>query len=220
MSKDAPLSYRLGPWDPKHGDMRQTAFTQCATCPTVGKIPIVHLGNNPEKIAKLYIRGEWDYDVHNPRRCFCPKCTKQRAIKAGEEVERMQKAPAPGLKEAQRIQVLSPPKVIDMRNEIGIKALNPQQKADLRRELDSTFDDSVGRYLDGNSDHKISEKLGIPRIVVEEFRENFYGELQDDPEIRAFRQQLDDAKRVLGNLQSSINKMELKLDEIARKVGL
>ena len=219
-----PLAYSLRPWDAANGDMRQTAHLQCASCPVVGRLSVVGIGNNPDMIQKLFIRMDWDCDVHHPSENYCPKCTKQRAIRAGEAVA-ARKSIADGIRSAQQKQALNPREPMQARSssprgDIGIKSLTPAQKSQLRTQLDSTFDDSIGRYLEGNSDHKISELLGIPRATVEEFRENFYGELQDDPEISAFRMQLDDAKRVMSNLQSSINKMELKLDEISKKVGL
>lgn len=224
MSRVQATSYRIGTWAPP-GDMRPTAISRCAKCGNEGRLIIAGVGNNPHKIEKFYIRLGWDYDVFSPGNCICPKCVRQREIRATEEVTRPRPVSAPpGLRTAQIAQALNPQKELPMRSsskeEVGIKSLSPEQKAKLRGELDSTFDDSVGRYLDGNSDHKISEKLGIARATVQEFRENFYGELQDDPEISAFRQQLEDAKRVVSNIQASVAKMELKLDEISRKVGL
>ena len=223
MSRTNPMAYRIGPFAPP-GDLRSTAITSCAKCGNEGKIIIAGMGNNPEKIEKLYIRLGWDYQRFSPGQCICAKCVKQREIRATEEVTRPRPVEAPGLRTAQVVQALNPQKEPTMRSssrgDVGIKSLTPEQKSKLRSELDSTFDDSVGRYLEGNSDHKISEKLDIARTIVQEFRENFYGELQDDPEISAFRQQLDDAKRVLSNMQGTVAKMELKLDEISRKVGL
>ncbi len=101
-----------------------------------------------------------------------------------------------------------------------MKDLTPDQKAALRREMDATFDDAIGRWLDGNSDHLVSEKLGIPRFIVTEYRELSYGPLKEDPEIAAIGQTLAEAKRTIVNLSASIQKIEARLEEVRRKVGI
>lgn len=220
--RTTPLAYVLRPWLPPH-DLRTTAVLTCAKCPREGKL-LIPGGNNPEKIEKLFIRMGWDCNVHNASECICPTCVKQREIRAGEAAKARREQP-PGLIAAQQRQALSPPKEVAVRSssprgDIGIKELTAEQKTALRNELGGTFDEVNGRYLDGNSDHAISEKLHIPRAVVAEFRENFYGELKDDPEVTAFRAQLEDAKRVLSNMQGTVAKMEAKLEEIAKRVGV
>ena len=86
--------------------------------------------------------------------------------------------------------------------------------------LDHSFDDKAGRYLDGANDHLFSEKTGIPRAVVIEFRELMFGPLKEDPLITGFRDQLDAVKKQMAALQSSIGKMELQIGEISKKNGM
>lgn len=221
MSRVNPLAYDLKPFAPP-GDLRPAAHLRCVSCPEVGKIIVSGFGNNPEKIEKYFIRLGWDASVHNSSSNYCPKCVKNRAIRAGEEARKRKEQP-PGLVAAIRTQALSPPQEKPVqRGEKPpmIKSLTPEQKAALRNELGGTFDESSGRYLDGNSDRAISEKLGIPMVAVVEFRENFYGELKDDPEITAFATQLAELKKVLGNLSETARKMEVKLEDLRRKAGV
>lgn len=223
MGKNTPLAWDLRPFDPPR-DVRASAHLKCGYCPEVGKILISGFGHNPEKIAKYFTRLGWEVDQHNQARCFCKKCVANRKIRAQEEAEeRRKKSVADGLLAAQRKQALSPPQERVMngpRAEVGIKSLSPEQKAALRRELDATFDDSVGRYLEGNSDHAISEKLNIPRAIVGEFRENFYGELKDDPELAAIRAGIEDGRKFLRNFEASLDRLEARVNEYAKKVGL
>lgn len=218
------LSYRLRPFDVARNDMRQTAVISCAKCGEQGKLPVVNRGNNPEWIEKQFIRMRWECDVHNAKRNLCPRCIKNREIRLekeqaldklaqlGQEIERGARQPEyPGI---------VPVKKKEEQKEMSIKDLSPEKKTALRNELGGTFDEAAGRYIDGNSDHSISEKLGIPRKTVVEFREAFYGELKDDPEITAFRMQLEDAKRVVNNMQTTLQKMEEKLATISKRVGL
>lgn len=225
MGKNTPLAWDLRAFDPPR-DVRTAAHLKCGYCPEVGKILISGFGHNPEKIAQYFTRLGWEVDQHNQARCFCKKCVANRKIRAQEEAEeRRQKKIADGLLSAQRKQALSTPQERTMAStpraaEVGIKALTIEQKSSLRRELDGSFDDSIGRYLEGNSDHAISEKLGIPRAIVIEFRENFYGELKDDPELAAIRAGIEDGRKFLRNFEVSLDRLEARVNEYAKKVGL
>lgn len=231
MAKGA-LAYSLVPMNPPR-DMRSCASLMCATCPNVGKLPIVAIGNNPEKIEKMFVRLGWDCNVHKPRLNFCPKCVRQRVIRAEDENPKPTRTGGAVLTDAPPLRGPRDAVVAfsDLRagtrtssspkeDKMSIKDLSAEQKAALRRALDANFDDSTGRFIGDVSDHSISEKLNIPRLTVIEFREASYGELKEDPEIAAFVQQMADAKRVLTGLQSTFAKMELKLEQMRRKVGL
>lgn len=56
-----------------------------------------------------------------------------------------------------------------------------EQRLKIRSQLDKSFDDGVGRYLDGLSDQKIAEAVNVPRIVVEQIRETAYGPIRVNP---------------------------------------
>lgn len=212
------LAYALRAYDAPRNDMRSTAVLTCVGCGFQGKLVIQAIGNNPNMIEKLFIRMGWDCDVHNARKNWCPKCVRQRAIRLGQEEKPKTVGTGPLKPEYPGLTPPKPPK--EEPKEMSLKDLSPEQKTALRNELGGTFDEKIGRYLDGNSDFAIAEKIGVPRKLVVEFREAFYGELKDDPQVTAFRQQLSDAERILSNLQDSVNKMKIKLDEIAKRVGV
>lgn len=221
---DKPLAYRLAPYDPPV-DMTATAHMTCAECGSVRRLKVVGIGNNPEKIEKMFIRMGWDCNVHKPKECICERCVRLRKIRIEREIDRpvpaerifaaISKKPTPA-HFPEDTPLVSGTRTSSSK-EVGIKALTPEQKTSLRNELSGTFDESVGRYLDGNSDRTISEKYNIPMAVVIEFRENFYGELREDPQITAFKTQMADALKIMGNLQRTFAQMETKLDELSRK---
>lgn len=224
------LAYRLASFDPPR-DMRSSAHLNCATCTNVGKLPIVAMGNNPEKIEKMFIRSGWDANIHKAHLNFCPTCVRRREIEAkarlpvqvgrvfqddGEKIATVDLTRAPGLMDSLKAGVRSSPK----EDKMTLKTLSPEHKAALRRELDANFDDTTGQYLPNVTDHTISEKLGIPRAVVIEFREAGYGELKEDPELSSLRLNIADAKKILGNMQSTLEKLTDRVAAYGRKIGM
>lgn len=67
------------------------------------------------------------------------------------------------------------------------RALSPDERAKVRRELDAYFDDSVGMYLGGENDQRIGERLNIPWAAIAQMREAAYGPIRTDPEVEAMR---------------------------------
>ncbi len=230
MSKSGrPLAYMIQANDPAANDMRPFAKITCAKCQAGGRISVVGYGNNPEWIEKQFIRLGWSCNVHKATECICPKCVREREIRAQDDLrEKAQSAPArvlpskpPGLMDSIRIGAGTRKSSSPMEDKVvTIKDLSPKQKGELRTAIEGYFDPDKGQWTDGYSDHRVSEELGIARVIVAEFRDTFYGELQEDPEIKAFRTQLAELKSVLSNLQGTASKMELKLAELLKKHGL
>ena len=84
----------------------------------------------------------------------------------------------------------------------------PDERVAIRSHLDKHFDDGVGAYLDGMSDQRIAETVGVPRAAVERLREAAYGPIRVDPvivalreKIAAFRLEVDAQQKVLDALK-------------------
>lgn len=75
------------------------------------------------------------------------------------------------------------------------------QRFSIRTNLDKHFDDETGRYLDGYSDRKIAEEIGLPAIVVKNIREMAYGPEKGDPEIVKILEEVDQIKGQLAALE-------------------
>lgn len=230
------LAYTMVKNDPPR-DMRTVAQITCVRCGAKGKTAVGGFGNNPEKINQAFIRMGWDADVWNPSKNWCPKCVKQRQeqvqrdlgidklVSTANEIVATDAAPPPSvgriappaasfsLGAGTRTAPKGDEPVTDM------KKLTPKAKGLLRTALESYFDPDTGRYEKDWSDHRISEELQIARRVVADFRDMMYGEIQEDPEIAALHQMIEEAKRVMGNLQASLQRIDDKADALIKKHG-
>lgn len=226
------LAYDLVRFNPPH-DLRTAAQLKCYDCPTTEKVQIAGKGNNPEWIGQQFVRLGWDCDPFHRSKNWCPKCVKQRKIRAHAEAEQANPAPPRVLPTLPVISPLTPKHFEDVKVGAGtrtsssmgdkvteLRQLNVQQKSLLRTAIESYFDPDKGRFEEGWSDHRISEETNIPRKLVIEFREQGYGELQEDPEIRAFKQMYEDSMKVMANLQATQEKMRLKLEALLKKHGV
>lgn len=222
MSKSSPLAYSLKPFNPPH-DLRSAAWLPCAKCQSVDKAPIVAWGNNPEKIEKYFIAKGWECNVHKPSLCICPKCvaTKKKQAELLKQEPKAKDAarvlPTIHPPEEKNVQPLSHTRTAATGAALTLKNLPTAMKTALRREMDANFDEDKGRYLDGESDHSISERVKIPRAIVAEFRSLSYGEIKEDPELVALRDQLDQAKRLMGDLQARIDRAEKAIAVLANR---
>ena len=214
------LAYDIVPLDPP-ADRRASARLKCRECGEYGKIPVAGMPNNPERYEKLFIRLGWDADVFHPGKNWCPKCVRLRKIRANEPTEPVPKPrvfTTGPLTPVFEVPLGAGTRSSSMGDQVtDIKKLGNEQKAKLRKEIEEFFDDSTGRYLEGQSDHTISDRLQIARAVVAEFRENFYGELKEDPETAALREGIEECKRAQAAIQSRLQKLEIKLNEVREK---
>lgn len=223
------LAYDLVRFNPPV-DLRTAAKLKCYDCPTTDKVIIAGKGNNPEWIGQRFVQLGWDCDPFHRSRNWCPKCVKQRKIRAHAEAEKEKPRVLPSLPPLPPVNPLVPkhfePLTAGTRSSskgdqvTDIRSLKTDQRALLRTAIEAYFDGDNGRFTEGWDDRRISEETNLPMKVVIEFREMFYGELQEDPEVKAFKQMYTEAKTVMGNLQSSLQKMEIKLEALLKKHGV
>ena len=228
MASVTSLAYELRALDPPR-DMRTAATLTCANCGTKGRLGIAGMGNNPEKINQQFIRIGWDADVWHHAKNFCPKCVAQRAERVKAEIESTMptkpvpvarilpapaaQAPAPT---AEPFKLGAGTRTAEVTD---VKKLSAQQRGLLRTALESYFNADTGRYETDWSDKRISDELQIPRKIVADYRDLMYGEIQEDPELKALKQMIEEANRVMGNLQASQQRINAKLEAIAKKYG-
>lgn len=221
------LAYRVAWLDPPR-DKRSAAHVTCSKCQAIGKLPIVSMNNNPEKIATMFRRMDWECDGFHPAKNVCPSCIRKRITKRLQERREEQNGRAlPTTTVPQVVRDDAPrhfeemPLVAGTRKEvINISDLSRQQKAEVRKELDTHFNEETGQYEDGYSDNMLAEGLGIPRVLIAKFREDLYGPLLQDPEVEAFEKMMEEGKRTIANLQATFARMETRLDELRKKRGL
>ena len=241
MAKQAgALAYRIGPIDAKNGDMRAYAFLPCATCDNIGKLSIAGIGNNPEKISKLFVRMNWHVDVHNAKKNFCPECVNRQQIRKEEDREKQRREATAKARVLATVETPEEPPTtalgVGLMDAIkrgdnekprsnapavewkSLKDLPRDKKELLRTAMDSYFDAEKGRWEGDYNDDKVAEESAVPRVLVVEFRESFYGVLQEDPVIVALTQEIMQVKRMAKNLtEVTIPKLEQRIEELRKK---
>jgi hypothetical protein len=99
-----------------------------------------------------------------------------------------------------------------------IKQPTPDQRLAIRGHLDKSFDDNAGMYLDGMSDQRVAELVGVPRVCVESIRELAYGPIKVDPVIAGLRAEIADIKRSITTAQSSLDQLNKRAMEVSSRI--
>ena len=110
------------------------------------------------------------------------------------------------------------------------RPLSPDEKTRVRQKLDGCFDELRGVYLDGQSDQKIGESLGIPWASVREYREIAFGPLKGNEETAALKGDIDKlaadlaavmsrSSKEIGELASAKDKLLTRLNALEKKLG-
>lgn len=226
MTKSAnPLAYSLRPYNSPR-DLTISAWLPCEECQDVGKLKINVIGNNPGLIEQGFTKMGWEANVHKPKLCICPKCI----LKKKKERELLKSQPqikSERILPTVRMPAVTPatlPVVLSRgaSNQViaSLRDLTKEQRQLLRDEIETHFNEDAGRWSEGHSDHNASETLGIPRAVVIEFRESFYGPLKEDADVTWLRQEIAVVKGVIAGAQARMAKMEERLTLVQKKVGL
>ncbi|MCW2242214.1 hypothetical protein [Azospirillum canadense] len=132
----------------------------------------------PEMVIKAFEQKGWEIS----QRTKCPACAKpkrasraeshpeQNVVTLRQEPENMKQNTAQKPAEAVREPTLD-------------------EAAAIVKKLDECFED--GRYLDGGSDRKVGETLGLPWALVAKVREKFRGPIKEDPAVVSLRADID-----------------------------
>lgn len=173
------------------GAFRTVARFTCGGCGATHdeKIP-TGAGFNPQAYVNRAKAKGWDAGLIDRRGVRCPECAKSAKPKNGKIIPMAAQPPA-------------------------IRRATPEQRVAIRGFLDKHFDDSVGRYLDGQSDQKIADAVNVPRFIVEQIREIGYGPIQADPAIDEIRAEADAIRGEIGKLTARVDALFARLDKIA-----
>jgi hypothetical protein len=178
------------------GAMATVARFMCVECAKTLDIRVQSdVPLNPQGYAKRAEREGWKADPWKKNRCYCPKC-------AGPQSK-------PKNNPDSEIRKVIPLSISPVPREV-----TADQKQRTRALLDKHFDDGVGMYLDGMSDQRVAEVVGVPRVIVEQIRDAAYGPIKVDPmlaetrqEIAALKQKIEALSKEAATLASKIEKM-------------
>lgn len=163
---------------------------------------------NSELIAQHARNAGWDVNPWKANHCWCPACrARGGSAKATTIAQAIKGDPAPPPPEPpptpspeQEPTMAKPPT-----SPAPLAPLDAQQRQRIRALLDKHFDDSVGAYLDGMSDHALAEILNLPRLHIEQMREAAYGPLRISPEMQTLQRDLDRLRQDVAALRASID---------------
>ena len=102
-------------------------------------------------------------------------------------------------------------------NATGPREATPQERVKIRAMLDKHFDDSAGQWLDGYSDQRAGEEIGVPWALLTRIREAAYGPIRVDPEIAALQAFMAQITRDLAALTERQASAQKRLDALAKR---
>lgn len=166
----------------------------------------------PQLVAKGFERDGWDFS----RGKTCPSCMSARR-------EAARKNPKPSLRSANMT-------VVPIKEALAPRALTPDEKTKARGKLEGCFDEQRGVYLDGMSDQKIGEQLGLPWASVRDYREVAFGPLKGNEETAALKADIDKlsadlaalmsrSSKEIGEIASAKDKLLTRLNALEKKLG-
>jgi hypothetical protein len=176
----------------REGDLRTIVTIHCAKCKRSEEL-VWNTGHNPDFIKRRAISMGWLFDPFQRSACVCPNCHKR----GGNHAVAQTKIPTPNVVELKQ-----------QPDQMMPRALLPDEKTKVRHALDSHFDDSTGRYIEGYSDKKIGEELEVPWLAVQHFREFAYGPIREDERVVALRTELVVLKADLQGLIGRVTALE------------
>jgi hypothetical protein len=170
------------------------------------------LGHNQQ----MRNRG-WAVPKAKISKVYCPTCASARIINdVDSELRKFQGTPPTIMGEL----VPDMPSDLKQASTPGsnvatlVRAPTPEQRVAIRNGLDLHFDDARGHYIDGMDDDKLAQKLGVPRILVEQIRETAYGPIRSDPEIESMRTEVSELKRMITEYRGLQDNLRKALDTI------
>lgn len=101
--------------------------------------------------------------------------------------------------------------------DLKMREATPQERVKIRAVLDKQFDDGAGCWLDGYSDQKAGEEVGVPWAIVTRIREAAYGPIRVDPEVAGLRAELVQIGRELVALTEKHAAATKRLEALAGK---
>lgn len=140
-----------------------------------------------EAVVKWAIRDGWRVDPYRRSAVRCPACLHGSTTHSisNESTAKVIAMTQPASKPAPA----------------GLRDPTQAERLKIRAMLDKSFDDGAGCWLEGYSDQKAGEEIGVPWALVTRIREAAYGPIRVDPEVAGIRAEIkrlsDEATRIV-----------------------
>lgn len=161
---------------------------------------------NAEGLAKTACHKGW---VANPFRrtgTYCPTCAGPTTKSKNDPDSELRKV----IPMVAATPIKAAPSIV-----AEVRETTPDERVAIRNHLDKHFDDGVGSYLDGMSDQRVAELVGVPRVAVERLREAAYGPIRVDPAVLEVREAIAAFKGEVEGQQKALDTLKAKALELA-----
>lgn len=177
----------------KYGDIwRKVAVITCRECGLTENIGIKH-GYSllpPTAIEKKFSKKGWTVGA-NPQWDICPICTeKKRAMKTQLKI----------VKEPEMKLVETIAKAVAVSEEPP-RVMQREDRRIIFQKLNEVYLDEKRGYVEGWSDLRVSEDLGIPRAWVAQVRDENFGPVAANPEITEFKKGVEELREIKSMLE-------------------
>lgn len=102
----------------------------------------------------------------------------------------------------------------------AVREPTQQERIKVRQVIDQHFDDEAGFWLNGYSDQKAGEEIGVPWALVTRIREAAYGPIRVDPEVAALKMELAQIGRELSAVVEKHQAAMKRVDALVAKRGV
>lgn len=191
---------------------RGAANFTCVRCHCSADLPLVRQRSafNPEATVKRAEAAGWRV---NGARAECPSCL----ARGGERKRGDSPAPKPVPQKQPTARVIPMAEAKPATRGETLREASPQERVKIRAVLDRHFDDGAGCWLDGYSDQKAGEEVGVPWAIVTRIREAAYGPIRVDPEVAGIRAEIVQVARDLVALNDRHAALAKRLEALAAK---
>lgn len=186
---------------------------ECRQCGGHDEFQAATSGRNCNMVATA-ARAEAAGWAFRNSRATCPRCL--AASRARAKGESPAPKPIPPAMVA-RAAIPAPTETTMPDPKPVMREATPQERVKIRGVLDKHFDDGAGCWLDGYSDQKAGEEVGVPWAIVTRIREAAYGPIRVDPEVVGLRAELAQIGRDLAALTEKHAAAAKRLDGLAAR---
>lgn len=189
------------------GQWRTVARFTCVKCFDTTEVKVDSgVPMNAEGYTKTARNRGWMADADRKNRTYCPVCLGSFPKPKNDPESELRKV-APMVAATP---IKPTPPLIE-----AVREITPDERVKIRGHLDKHFDDGVGAYLDGMSDQRIAEMVGVPRMAVERLREAAYGPIRVDLAVAEMRGKIAALKSDIEGQQRALDALKAKTLELA-----
>lgn len=227
MTKTRPLSYKLFQTR-ENGQPRTLARVTCSRCPAILDVPITGTANHLVIVGRHAHSAGWLFNKNTARKCVCPSCylgTITDYLAGVTDADQHEEpASAPPIPMVDMIESAERQSSEISETSLGAALVaatkekkmtqepktgpTPEHKLKIRAFLDGNYDERRKGYLEGYTDKRAGDELGVPWAWVRDLREVAYGPIECDPDLEEVRKEIDTMRAAIAKMEGRLSRME------------